>query len=223
MTPALPTKQAHSFRQPESPTMSHLADGRRIPRGWHSRGYLPHFDGGDEVTQSVTFRLADSIPSPLVDRWREELRGLDDVSREIELTTLIELHLDAGHGRCHLRHPHVAALVEGALLFFDGKRYRIHAWVVMPNHVHVLFTPLAGWSLSVLVGGWKSFTSKQANKLLSRSGSFWQEDYFDRFIRTAAHSENVVAYIENNPVSAGLCAAPEDWAFGSAHHRARGE
>jgi REP element-mobilizing transposase RayT len=190
------------------------------PRGWHSRGYLPHFDAGDVAPQSVTFRLHDSIPVELLNRWCGELRQLDDVRREIELKTRIERGLDAGYGRCHLRDPKVADLVEQSLLFFDGERYRLHAWVVMPNHVHTLFTPLAGWSLSVVVGGWKSFTSKQANKLLARSGAFWQEDYFDRYIRTDSHYADVTAYIDNNPVKAGLCNLPEDWRFGSARRRA---
>ena len=76
--------------------------------------------------------------------------------------------------------------MENALLFFDGARYAIHAWVVMPNHIHVLFTPTPGWSLSDILSSWKSFTAKEANKVLLRSGQFWHEDYFDRFIRDAA-------------------------------------
>jgi REP element-mobilizing transposase RayT len=127
--------------------------------------------------------------------------------------------LDGGRGECHLRHPAVAAVVETALLFFDGQRYHLHAWVVMPNHVHALFTPSAGWSMSHIVGGWKSFTAKEANKLLRRAGQFWQEDYFDRFIRSEEHFADAVGYIENNPVKAGLCAAPEEWPFGSSRRR----
>jgi REP element-mobilizing transposase RayT len=109
--------------------------------------------------------------------------------------------------------------VESALLFFDAKRYRLHAWVVMPNHIHVLFTPIISWSLSDIVGSWKSFTAKEANKLLHRSGQFWQKEYFDRFIRTAEHFGYALDYIENNPVKAGLCLSPANWPLGSARYR----
>ncbi|MCI0705451.1 MAG: transposase [Planctomycetia bacterium] len=189
-------------------------------RGWHSRGYLPHYDGGDELTQSVTFRLADSVPSHLVEAWQEELLTQPEAERELELHRLVEKYLDVGHGACHLRDPQIGSLVETALLFFDAKRYRLHAWVVMPNHVHVLFTPIIGRSLSDIVGSWKSFTAKEANKLLHRSGQFWQKEYFDRFIRTAEHFGYALDYIEKNPLKAGLCLAPEDWPFGSARYRA---
>jgi hypothetical protein len=66
---------------------------------------------------------------------------------------------------------------------------------------------------------WKSFSAKQANRILGRTGTFWQEEYYDRFVRDAKHFERVEAYIEWNPVEAGLCVEPEDWAFGSARQR----
>ena len=136
---------------------------------------------------------------------------------------LIESFLDTGHGACHLRDPRIAALVEGALLFFDGKRYCVHAWVVMPNHIHAVFTPAVGWGLSDIVGSWKSFTAKEANKLLGRAGQLWQEDYFDRYVRNEHHYSRVVEYVELNPVKAKLCETPGEWCFGSARRRCEGE
>ncbi len=191
----------------------------RSPRGWHSRGYLPHFDAGSDYTQSVTIRLADSVPKHVLQGWNEELCNRPESERELELNRLIEAFLDTGWGACHLRDPRIDGLVEGALLHFDGDRYTMHAWVVMPNHVHALFTPAANWSLSSILWSWKSFTSKEANKLLGRTGQFWQEDYFDRYIRNDGHFHDAVTYIEFNPVSAGLCALPEEWQFGSARLR----
>lgn len=85
----------------------------------------------------------------------------------------------------------------------------------MPNHVHVLFTPLGGWCLAEILRSWKSFTTKEANKLLGQTGHFWQHEYFDRFIRDSGHFGRVVEYIEHNPVKAGLCDSPADWPFGS--------
>jgi len=110
-------------------------------------------------------------------------------------------------------------MVQSAVLHFEGERYQIHAWTVMPNHVHVLFTLFDGWSLSDVLGSWKSFTAHAANKILGRSGQFWMEDYFDRYIRDLDHFERITQYIENNPVKAGLCEKSEDWPFGSAHPR----
>jgi REP element-mobilizing transposase RayT len=203
---------AEEHPQPES-------QGHRLPRGWHSRGYLPHFDGGSERPQSVTFRLADSVPARVINQWQAEVETQPDQVREAELRDQIETFLDAGYGACHLRDPRIASLVEGALLFFDGVRYRLHAWVVMPNHVHALFTPAVGWNLSDIVGSWKSFTAKGANTALTRTGKFWQEDYFDRFIRDEEHFQVVLNYIEANPVKARLCGKPEEWRFGSARRR----
>ena len=114
-----------------------------------------------------------------------------------------EAMLDAGHGECLLRRPEIAAIVENALLYFDGARYQLHAWCVMPNHVHVLVTPLAGCSLSMLLHSWKSFTAKAINAALGRRGPVWFEEYFDRRIRDEAHYAAALAYIENNPSRGG--------------------
>jgi putative DNA methylase len=144
------------------------------------------------------------------------LANLGEAEQQLERRKRIEAALDAGHGACFLQQPDIAALVENALLHFDRERYRLHTWVVMPNHVHVLVTPFYGNSLSSLVHAWKSFTAKAANRLLGRKGAFWFEEYFDRAIRDDRHFARAVAYIENNPVQAGLCAQAADWPFGSA-------
>lgn len=185
------------------------------PRGWHRRGYLPHYDGG-ELAQSITIRLEDAVPRHCIERWQDERRAKPEAEREAELYRLIETYLDMGYGACYLANPNVAALVEDAFLFFAGTRYNVHAWVVMPNHAHALFTPRNGYSLSTIMHSWKSYTSNKANRLLNREGTFWQADYFDRFIRSADHFEQVARYIENNPVKAGLCRNPQEWAHSSA-------
>lgn len=178
---------------------------------WHSRDYLPHFDGG-EVAQFITIRLKDSLPQGVIDGWRRELDREDDA----ELRRRVESYLDAGHGAAHLRDPQVASLVQSALLHHDGDRYRLAAWVVMPNHVHLLATPRAGHTLSSIMHSIKSFTAHEANKLLKRRGAFWMEEYFDRYIRDGRHYAKTIAYIENNPVKARLCHSPDAWPFSSA-------
>ena len=188
---------------------------------WHSRGYLPHFEGG-EIVQSMTFRLHDSLPSSLRDKLAAELERLSKHERTRHRRRRIEAALDRGHGACFLANPRIARLVSDALRRFDGERYRLHAWCVMPNHVHVVVTPLAGYTLSSLVHTWKSFTAGEANKRLGRRGHFWMQEYFDRAIRDERHFRAAVEYVEHNPVQAGLCKAPEAWPWSSSGARASG-
>jgi putative DNA methylase len=112
-------------------------------------------------------------------------------------------------------------MVQDSLLFFDGERYKLSAWVVMPNHVHSLLTPSAGQQMSRILHSLKSYTANEANKILNSGGRFWQPESFDRYIRDSAHFVSVVKYIENNPVKARLCAQPQDWPYSSAHFRER--
>lgn len=189
-----------------------------ISPGWHSRGYLPHFEGG-EIPQAITFRLAGSLPKEFLLRLESELAGLPQEVASREKHKKIEEFLESGAGIAWLGEPRVARLTERALLHFDEARYRLHAWVVMPNHVHVLITPFEGFTLSTILHSWKSYTAKEANRLLHRNGQFWQEEYFDRYIRTEEHYRRAVEYIESNPVMAGLCKKKEDWPFGSAAYQ----
>jgi REP element-mobilizing transposase RayT len=177
-------------------------------KGWHSRHYLPHFDSQD-IVQFVTFRLADSLPAEAVQRLKAADRP----------ETLRHEMLDQGWGACWLGLEPIARLVENAFLEFDGTRYRLHAWTIMPNHVHVLFTVLPGARLGTTVGSWKRFTARHANRLLRRSGEFWQTEYWDRFVRDERHFAAVEDYIDRNPVKAGLVAAAESWPFGSARFK----
>lgn len=189
------------------------------PRGWHNRGYLPHFDGG-EIAQTITFRLADSLPKKLLAQWELELSHWNVREADIERRKRIESYLDKGLGSVWMSQPEIARAVENAMLHFDGIRYKLPAWVVMPNHVHALLIPLEQFLLEDIVHSWKSFTANQANRILKRTGQFWQAEYFDRFIRNTKHYFAALDYIEQNPVKAGLCHAAEDWPFSSARIRA---
>ena len=144
--------------------------------GWHSRGYLPHFDGR-AMPQFITFHLAGSIPKKVMQRWREELKSLKHEVERIVLQRRIEKYLDQGYGDAYLQLPQVAEMVQNSLLKFDGIRYRLFAWVVMPNHIHALLTRFEQYELSDILHSLKSFTSHEANKMLHRSGQFWIEDY----------------------------------------------
>lgn len=180
-------------------------------RGWHSRGYLPHFDQAGLV-QMITFRLHDSLPKAVWLKIQQEHPDPAD-HRRVEV---VDSFLDDAHGECWLRQPRVAELVQNCLLHFDGGRYRLLAWVVMPNHVHVVIEQACGFELGKVVQSWKSFSAHAVNKLLGRTGRFWQPDYFDRVIRDEKHLQDVVLYVHYNPVKAKLAARMEDWPYSSA-------
>ncbi len=107
-------------------------------------------------------------------------------------------------------------MIEDSLLRFDGTRYHLFSWVVMPNHVHALLTRLEKYKLKGILHSLKSFTAHEANKILNRTGQFWMEDYFDRYIRNQEHFAKTFRYIESNPVKAGLCSEAGDWPYSSA-------
>src|SRR5262245_41409677 len=118
--------------------------------GWRTRGYLPHFDGR-AIPQFITLRLADSVPTPVIDRWRQELKTLEKLDQQIILGRRIEKYLDQGYGECFLRDNRIAKIVQDSLLKFDSVRYNLFSWVVMPNHSHSLMTRFADWKLEQLM------------------------------------------------------------------------
>jgi putative DNA methylase len=191
------------------------ADENPPPKAWRSRGYLPHIDKPGSL-QAITFRLHDSVPEAVAEKWKMELESLAGERRDAELRKRMAKYEDAGHGACWLRQPDIAELVENALLRFDNERYRMIAWCVMPNHVHALIETFAGRPMDRVVHTWKSFTASKANKLLGRTGPFWLREYYDRFIRDRDHLAKAIEYIHRKPVSAGLVKEPGRWRFGSA-------
>src|SRR2546427_11247177 len=117
--------------------------------GWHSRGYIPHFDGR-ELPQFITHHLADSMPRSVLARWKQELAQTPLDESTIILQRRIERYLDQGYGNAWLKDHLIANMVQNSLLHFDGTRYKLLAWVVMPNHVHFLLTRAAGEELYTL-------------------------------------------------------------------------
>jgi REP element-mobilizing transposase RayT len=211
-------------------------------RGWHERGYLPHCDKPG-LTQFITFRLWDSMPASRRGEWEHllaiaershaprtapgtrSIASPDDKARAEarekaarEQRTKLEDYLDRGLGECFLREPHIAALMESTIRFHHGSRFDLLAWVVMPNHVHALIE-VNDTPLSKIIQNWKSIVAVKANKLLGRTGDFWQLDYWDTYMRDAEQTRKAIRYIESNPVKAKLCRAPEAWLFSSAHFR----
>lgn len=151
--------------------------------------HVPHWSC-EHAVYHVTFRLADSVPQSKRDEWIHERESIiktaaslkRDLTDEEEkrigylYSERIEKYLDSGHGECLLAQTEIAELVANALKYFDGRRYALHAWCLMPNHVHVIVEPYKGRELSKIIHSWKSFTAHEANKRLSRSGDFWQAE-----------------------------------------------
>lgn len=194
------------------PEVPEAADSFLGPfRGWHTRGYIPHCDKPG-LLQMVNYRLHDAMPAGR----RREWFALSQIVDERERMIAFEAYLDKGYGSCFLKDRRIAQLVEENWLRFDGQRYRLIAWVIMPNHVHLL---VEVWTipLSQLLHSWKSYTAQAANRLLNRSGVFWQDEFWDRYIRDETHFNKAVRYIEANPIKAALVAAAEQWDFSSAN------
>ena len=176
--------------------------------GWTVRK-LRHFDGPLSA-QFVTFRLFDSLPKDVIEKWRAGCSSKADFRRRVER------YLDNGHGECWPGLAEIAMVVVSAITYFAGVRYDLAAWVIMPNHVHMLMRLYENQHLPDILHSIKSFSAQSANQILGRKGQFWQHESFDRYIRDARHFGAVIRYIENNPVKAGLCSSQKDWRFSSA-------
>ncbi|MEK6662521.1 MAG: uracil-DNA glycosylase family protein [Pseudomonadota bacterium] len=181
------------------------ATPKNFVQGIHNRGYLPHLKAEGGI-YFVTFRLADSLPQS----------ALDELERSAPETRSkqIETYLDAGHGECCLRKPEIAQIVIQALKQFEGERYVLHDWVVMPNHVHLVIEPRGAHALSDILHSLKSFTATEANRCLGRHGAFWQHESYDRLIRGQEELDRCVEYVRQNSVRANLAEAPEQYAYG---------
>ncbi len=173
--------------------------------------HLPHWQpAGKDVF--VTWRLCGSLPPDA-----KILASLDRSPTAGERFRAFDQALDrAGVGPLWLKDSRVAECLVAALQRSQEQElFRLHAYVVMANHVHVLLAPMC--SLSQITHAVKGATARGANKILGRSGTrFWQDESFDRWIRNPSEWNRVRVYIEHNPVRAGLVKTPKDWPWSSA-------
>jgi len=203
-----------------------------------TRRNLPHWRRDGSIYW-VTFRLADSLPQSKLAQLRSEKEAwlrqnpepwsLDQQrDHEARFGERVQQWLDAGYGSCALARPDIRELVRECLTRFDGDRLRLHAAVIMPNHVHALIEPggkrdtgiPAGdlysdtqtgmsvspphASLSRLLKGIKGASARAANLLLGQNGSFWMDESYDRIVRNGEEYRRFVDYIRANPANAGL-------------------
>lgn len=179
-----------------------------------TRGPLPHWQQ-DQSTYFLTFRLSDSLPIRLLHEWQKDrnhwmMHHPKPWTTETEadyhkrFSTRIDQFLDQGLGSCLLADSTTAAMVASAFHHFDHTRYLLHAWVIMPNHVHLLLSLAESVDLGETVSNWKRFTATKINRRDHISGPVWQRDYFDRLIRDWDHFMNVARYIRRNTIKAKL-------------------
>ncbi|MGV3659239.1 MAG: glycosyltransferase [Prosthecobacter sp.] len=196
-----PLHETGPFLHPQRPIEKH----RHILPHWHQGG----------AWCFITWRLADSLPQEFIREWiserdawlREHPKPWNPDTETCYHERFSESHLerlDRGHGSCILRQEECSAAVEQALHFFDGERYSLKSFVIMPNHVHVLVRLHKDWPLERVVQNWKERSAKSINAMRGTSGQVWQKSYFDRLVRSADHWEFVSHYIAQNPAKAGL-------------------
>ena len=208
-----------------------MPEADRLKSGLHSRGVLPHLKR-EGASYFVTFRLAGTLPRDVLQRFKAEREAIiaqaEAAKRPLtwheqeELfrwySSRVDKYLDAGSGDCWLAGPAIANLVKSGLKFHAGQRFDLLAWVVMPNHVHVVLRPLQSWTLSGILKSWKGFTAREANRLLKRTGKvFWQTESYDHLIRNDEDLHRCCHYTTSNPVNAHLCKQAEDWQWSSVY------
>ena len=226
----------------EAASRSFSQDAQSIQIDWdkvtkNDSSYLPHWTMNCG-TYAVTFRQADSLPAAALNRYREtrdliqekidilssqdssrsqlpQLKSLREQLSQIQ-DSIIETALNKGHGSCLFHDLKNAEILANAIRHFDGKRYHLLAWCVMPNHAHAVLKLAPGEQLDKVLHSWKSFTSHEINKHNGTNGSIWQKESYDHLIRDGDDLRNQVHYVIRNPEKAGLidwkwvgCAYPE--------------
>lgn len=185
----------------------------------------PHWSQAGTVV-FITFRTHDSIPREVVERWdREKREWLLQRGRESAESGTVtvpalsekeradfqkrfdrcrETFLDSCHGRCLLKRPELAKIVADSLLHFDGQRYRMGDFIVMPNHVHLLVVFASAKAMKEQCDSWLHYTAFRINRAINEKGMFWQPEPFDHLVRSPEQYTYLREYIADNPHKAGL-------------------
>ena len=222
--------------------MPEIVTRRRLPH-WYVPGAV-HF-----VTFRVAGSIPKSVITELTQRkeelLRQKLRPGETRSLQLErihkqVFAAYDDYLDQHQEVCWLTDPRVAAQVRSSLYYLHGQKAHLFAYCILPNHVHVLAQPIDDAPLAVsknleeddvgesenvrsplakFMHSLKSFTAHEANKLLGRTGDFWQHESYDHWVRDEDELERIVDYIAANPIKPGLAAKPHEWFWCSAHDR----
>jgi putative transposase len=186
------------------------------------RRRLPHIQIAG-ATYFITFRLANSLPPEALEKLaaeRQYIHRLPESQKESAHRAWFAKYDDyldrALYGNLYLKNEQVADLVSDAIRFRDGKAYDLISYCIMPNHAHLVCTPLEKlaetyYGLTEILHSLKRHTAREANKILQRSGSFWQDESYDHLIREDKELERIVKYVLYNPVKANLVKEQADW------------
>ena len=169
-------------------------------------GHLPHWFQ-PEAVQFITFRLADSLPQTKLQELslmrealgRRETKDGELTAEEERLEEIVEGWLKIGYGGCVLSNAQCRQFVEEALFFNDKQTYHLHAFVIMPNHVHILLSPIGENSVVSIVSKLKRYSSRMIKQCVGMDGNVWQREMFDRIMRGEDDFAHKLAYIVNNP------------------------
>lgn len=181
-------------------------------------GDLPHWRQ-EGVAYFVTFRLADSLPQAQIQQLKDDRaawtkmykykNGYNFTKEDWNTYNYlfhdrVEKWLEAEYGSCILKRHDVLDVFVSSLKYFEGQKYDLDSFVIMPNHVHLIVTPRKGFELSQITHSWKSYSANKINKLLGLSGHLWQHESYDHIIRNEESLSQIRKYIENNPIKAGI-------------------
>lgn len=186
---------------------------------------LPHWQCNNAIYH-ISFRLADSVPQSVIKGWlcehenlilnvtqhqhnqhnQHDKELLEEAERKAQYlySERIEKYLDVGYGKCYLGREDIAKMVAYSFTHFDKKRYRLHAWCIMPNHVHIIAEVMPKNDLSKIIHSWKSYTAHKANEILNLTGAFWQHDAYNHIIRSRKEYHFQIQYTWENPEKAKL-------------------
>lgn len=195
--------------------------------------HLPHYNPR-EYPLFITFRLANSLPLCAVRKLKQKkedilkyVTSLSDPKKKKEEYADMQreyfLDFDQTLDKCRnyrwLMNPNIAEIVKDAIHYRDGKDYQLISYVIMPNHVHMLFIPLnlvnnnkeQVYKTTQIMKSLKRYTAKECNKVLNRLGPFWQQESYDHVVRNEKELKRIIKYIANNPIKAGLIEKSGDW------------
>ncbi len=188
--------------------------------------HLPHWAQAGTVS-FITWRTWDSMPRHVIEAWLadrnawlirnrinpdapdwearvERLPRKEQLAFRNRIAARWQDHLDDCHGACVLRRPELGGIVANSLKHFDGDRYTLCDFVVMPNHVHLLVVFPDSEAMVKQCYSWKHFTGVQLNRALDRRGAFWETDSFDHLVRSVEQFEYLRQYVAENPKRARL-------------------
>ncbi len=176
---------------------------------FHFKGNLPHMHQ-DGTMQSVTFRMADSLPQSVCKELQERKDNFtkkyphpwDSETKLLywkEIGPMQHRLMDKGYGSCLLKYPEYRQILIDAIAFKDSVNYDVESYVIMPNHVHMLIRPLDKNKIEEILHSIKLFSARRINSLAGRKGEFWMKESFDRLVRNEDDYKRCYHYILSNP------------------------